>query len=361
MRILIDIGHPAHVHLYKNLYFYLLNKGHKVTVTVKNIKSARELLDHYDIPYIVLGKKRDSKAGKLIQQILFDIITLFIVLFRRIEIAIGSSITITHMSIITGIKSVVMDDDDDEVQPLFVKYAHPYASAILSPDVLRNKRARRDTVFYPGYHELAYLHPDRFKPDPGVLSSAGLNPGEPYFILRFNEFRAHHDYNVAGLSPEQKDTLIRTLLPSGRVFITTESDDNRYDKYHIRVKPHEIHSFIYYAKLFIGDSQTMASEAGVLGTPAIRYNSLVNRLSYLDEQEKKYGLIFGYAPGNFEGMMEKIEQLLSEKNLKEVWVKKRQNLLNDKIDVSSFVIWFVENYPQSKEAGYEGFLSQMQA
>ena len=56
--------------------------------------------------------------------------------------------------------------------------------------------------------------------------------------------------------------------------------------------------------------------------------------------------------------MEKVEQLLAEKNLKELWGKKRQHLLNDKIDVSSFVIWFVENYPASEEAGYEGFISQ---
>jgi len=28
--ILIDINHPAHVHFFKNLYFELIKRGHKV-------------------------------------------------------------------------------------------------------------------------------------------------------------------------------------------------------------------------------------------------------------------------------------------------------------------------------------------
>ena len=50
--ILIDIAHPAHVHLLRNSYFELLNHGHQVIVTVKNIPSAMQLMDAYGIPYI---------------------------------------------------------------------------------------------------------------------------------------------------------------------------------------------------------------------------------------------------------------------------------------------------------------------
>jgi len=32
-------------------------------------------------------------------------------------------------------------------------------------------------------------------------------------------------------------------------------------------------TYLYYANVYIGDSQTMATEASVLGTPAIRSNS----------------------------------------------------------------------------------------
>jgi hypothetical protein len=34
-------------------------------------------------------------------------------------------------------------------------------------------------------------------------------------------------------------------------------------------------------------------------------------------------------------------------NLKEEWEIKRQKMLNDKIDMTAFLIWFAENYPES--------------
>ena len=40
MNILIDIAHPAHVHLIKNVYKVLCKKGHNVVVTVKDIPVA---------------------------------------------------------------------------------------------------------------------------------------------------------------------------------------------------------------------------------------------------------------------------------------------------------------------------------
>jgi predicted glycosyltransferase len=50
MNILIDINHPAHVHLLRNVFFLLKEKGHEVTVVVKEIPSAMRLMDLYGIP-----------------------------------------------------------------------------------------------------------------------------------------------------------------------------------------------------------------------------------------------------------------------------------------------------------------------
>ena len=349
MNILIDIGHPAHVHLYRHFYFDAKARGHRIYVTVKDVHSARRLLDSYKIPYRVIGRKGRSKGGKLFQQLWFDLRTLMLVLSRKIDIGLGSSITNTHVSLLTPMKSIVFDDDDDEVQPLFVKYAHPFASALISPDSLRGKRKRKDTIYYPGYHELAYLHPDRFVPDPSVLERSGIREGETYFVMRFNEFLAHHDYDVTGLSDDQKERLINTLSAHGKVFITTESEDsNRFSAYRIKIDPTEIHSFLYYATMFVGDSQTMTSEAGILGTPAVRCNSLVKRLSYLSEQEKVYGLNYSFVPAEFDRMHEKIVELLATPGLKETWREKSLRLAREKLELSGFMLWFVENYPESE-------------
>lgn len=348
MNILIDIGHPAHVHYYRNLAHELIGKGHKVVWVIKDMKVAKSLLDHYGFEYIVVPKKGDGILGKFLRQIQYDVLLWQICMKEKINLAIGTSVTIAHVSKVTPIKSIVFDDDDDEVQPLVTKYVNPFADTLLSPEALRGKRRRIDTIYYPGYHELAYLHTNRFIPDPSVLTESGLGEGESFFIMRFNVFKAHHDVGIKGLSIGQKLRLIEILRPYGKVFITTEREiEPDLQEYQIRIDPEKIHSLMAYATIFLGDSQTMTSEAAMLGIPSLRCNSFAGRISYLEEQEKKYGLTFAFLPEQFDRMIIKLNELLSNPNLITEWQQKRQKMLDDKIDVTSFWTWFIDNYPGS--------------
>ena len=348
MNILIDIGHPAHVHYYRNLAKELENNGHHVFWTVKNIAVAKKLLDYYGFKYAVLPKKADGIVGKILRQLQYDLIILFLCLKNNIHIAIGTSVSIAHVSRITKVQSIVLDDDDDEVQPLVTNYVNPYASALLSPEALKGKRKRKDTVYYPGYHELAYLHPNRFIPNISILKEAGIKPGNTFFIMRFNVFKAHHDVGINGLSLNQKLQLIEILKPHGKIFITTEREiEPELKQYQLKVSPEKIHSLMAYATLFLGDSQTMTSEAAVLGIPSLRCNSFAGRISYIEEEEHKYGLTFGFKPENFSEMVDKLNELLSHNNLKEEFQIRREKMLSEKIDVTKFWVWFIENYPKS--------------
>ena len=348
MRILIDIGHPAHVHYYRNLTIMLINNGHDVIITVKDIQVAKELLQYYGLSYTLLPKKSDGIFGKILRQIQYNLKLLAICKKENINIGVGTSVALPHVSLLSNVKSIIFDDDDDDVQPLITKYVNPYANALLSPDALSGKRKREDTLYYKGYQELAYLHPNRFQPDPSVLEDVGVQEGDSFFILRFNVFKAHHDIGVRGFSLELKLRLIEYLKPHGKILITTErSIDPELKDYQMYVSPEKIHSLLYYAKMFIGDSQTMTSEAAILGTPAIRCNSFVGRISYLAEQEYKYGLTYGFRPDQTDQMFKKIDELLKMNNLKEEWSRRRYHMLQDKIDVTGFMVWFVENYPAS--------------
>lgn len=349
MRFLIDIGHPAHVHYFKNLAKILESRGHEVFITVKKLSSAIALLNSLGFKYIVLPEKTDSIFGKALSQIQYNWILLKICWQNKIDIALGVSITISHLSRISKIKSFVFDDDDDDVQPLFVRWGHPYATELVSPDVLKGKQRRKDTIYYPGYHELAYLHPKWFSPDENVLNEIGLNKSDKFFILRFNAFKAHHDTGVIGLTNLQKNKVVEILQRIGKVFITSERElDMEFEQYRLNVSPEKIHSILYYATMFVGDSQTMSSEAAVLGTPSIRCNSLVGKISYLEEEEIKYRLTYGFRPDQFDQLILKIEDLLLMNNLKMEWVKRRALMLEDKIDVTSFWLWLIEKYPKSK-------------
>ncbi len=346
MNVLIDIAHPAHVHLTKNVYFQLINKGHQVTVTTKDIPAAISLLELYHIPYTNLGKKNNGLLGKTFGQLKYNYQLGKIARKNKINLTFGSSLTLAQMTKLYHIPSIILDDDDDEVEPLFVKYAHPAASVILSPACVQRKSSK--TIKYDGYHELTYLHPNRFQPDPSVLKEAELLPNETYFILRFNAFKAHHDVGAQGLSIENKRKLIALLEKKGKVFITTERNiDEEFKKYQLKIRPDKIHSFIFYATMLIGDSQTMTSEAAVLGTPGIKLNSFAGRLSVPNELENKYKLCYSFSPPDFDMMMNKIKELIETQDLKEKFQFRRQQMLSDKIDVSAFFVWFIENYPES--------------
>jgi predicted glycosyltransferase len=348
MNIIIDIGHPAHVHLYKHFIQEMTGKGNGLFVTVKHIPDALELLDIYQIPYIHLGTKSDSLKGKLLNQFRYDWLIYRLVRKNRIQFGVGSSISIAHISKLTGMTSFIFDDDDSAVEPLFVKFGHPFSDYVVTPECLAHENYGEKHITYPGFHELAYLHSNRFQPDPGVLDDLDLSEENSFFVLRFNSFKAHHDIGARGISGKDKKMLVDLLRHHGRVLITCEGEiDPEFSEHRVGLSPEKIHSLLYYAKMFISDSQTMTSEAAVLGTPAIRCNSFVGRISYLEEQEHRYGLTYGFTPDRGEQMLQKVKSLLGKPDLKDEWQRRRQKMLSDKIDVTAFMVWFVENYPDS--------------
>ena len=349
MRVLVDIGHPGHVHLLKNVAKNLEKRGHKVFYSVRDIPVAKRLMDIYGMPYIDLGKKSDSIIGKAWTVIKQDILLFWYVIIHRIDIGLSSGIALPHVSCLTKMKSFVFDDDDDEVEKFIVKYCHSYTNVVLSPLAVRDHRKTENAIFYAGYHELAYLHPNVFQPDETVLKRLGIKEDEKYFVMRFVALKGHHDIGNKGLSFEQKKKLIEILSQYGRVIITGERKlEPEFEPYRMSVPAEDMHSVMYYASLYIGDSQTMTSEAAVLGVPALRCNTFVGRISYLEEEEYKYDMTYGFTPNNFDKLLEKLNEMLANPKLKEEWAEKRKILLSEKIDVSAFFTWFIENYPESK-------------
>ena len=102
-----------------------------------------------------------------------------------------------------------------------------------------------------------------------------------------------------------------------------------------------------FASFLVCDSQSMAVEASMLGLPSIRFNDFSGKIGVLEELEHKYGLTYGIKTDQPERLFEKIDELLAMPNLREEFQHRRQKMLDDKIDVTAFLVWFIENYPQS--------------
>ena len=68
----------------------------------------------------------------------------------------------------------------------------------------------------------------------------------------------------------------------------------------------------------------MAAEAGVLGTPFVRFNDFVGRLSYLNELENKYHLGRGHKTNDVEGFYASIQHWLDTPDRKGICAERRQ-------------------------------------
>ena len=344
MNILIDIGHPGHVHLLHGVAEEMKKRGHIVFYSVREIPVAKQLMEHYGMtPWIDLGGKKDSLWGKAKTVLHQDAQSLKFVRRNHIDIGLSSGLVLSHVSKLSHMKSYVFDDDDDIVEPLSVKFEHPLSDVVFTPDCIQRKT--KHAVYYAGTHELAYLHPNRFTPDPTVLRHAGIQEGERFFIMRFVALKGHHDVGQQGLTLKQKEALVNLLMPHGRVIITSErAIEPEFEQYRLPVPPEEIHSLMAYSSMFLGDSQTMTSEAAILGVPALKCNTFAGRLSVPNMLEQKYDLCYAYQPTQFDEMYHHIEQLLARNPevLKTEWQSKRQRMLQDMIDPTEFFVNYIE-------------------
>ncbi|KAF5412880.1 MAG: hypothetical protein C5S38_07680 [Candidatus Methanophagaceae archaeon] len=348
MRILVDIGHPAHVHLFKNMIWKLESDGHEVKITTRDKDVTLALLDAYEFTYEFLGRHRTGLASKISGAVKTNYGLYKIAKTFKPDILIGASgnFYVAQVSRLIGKPSVIFEDSEPDKSIYWL--CEPFATAICTPFCFKGKLNHKKHVRYNGYKELAYLHPNYFKPDSSVLNDLKLNNGDDFVILRFVAWKAGHDFMQEGFNLETKQRFIHELERYCRVFISSESKlPGEFEQYRITIPPHKIHDMLYYAQMLIGDSQTMTTEAGILGTPAIRCNSFVgeNDMGNFIELENKYGLIYSYRDSV--KALNKAVELLKTDNPKKDWQIKREKLLNEKIDVTNFMVGFIEDYPRS--------------
>lgn len=352
MKYLFYLGHPAHFHLFKNTIKVLGSNGHKVTVLIKKKDILEDLLVRSGLSFInILPEGRgDSKSGLALGMLKRDSRLFMHSLRHRPDLMIGTSTEIGHVGTLLRIPSINVNEDDAEAVPLYSRLSYPFSTHILSPEVCNNGRWEGKSIKYAGYHELAYLHPDNFTPSKDIANRY-LQIGKPYFLIRFAKLSAHHDKDVTGINDYLAVKIIEALKPFGEIYITSERKfDPRFEPFRLKIDPVDIHHVMAFASLYIGDSQTMAAESGVLGVPFVRFNGFVGRLGYLSELENKYQLGYGIKPSEPVRLLEVINELVRMENRAAVFQIRRRKMLEEKINLTSFMVQLFENYPGSVKA-----------
>lgn len=339
MNVVISIEHPAWAHQFRYIIRALKERGDSVTVLAVDKDGDLQLLDAFSIPYI---KMADSTGKNF-----FEKVWLFFKLcisYTKECKKVNADILIGRLSPMMSVASFFLRRphilyDDDEVCVIELALARMFSTKIITPMPFYKNLGEKQ-IRVPMYKELYYLDAKHFAPDKNVLASVGINPDEKYVIVRFVAWLASHDIGLNGLNDDEKLEYVKALSKYVKVYISSEKKlSAELEPYRIKIPYENIHHAMYYAQLVISDGATMASEAVVLGTHAIRLSPI--KCGTFLEQEEKYHLLKWF-PGAtkawFEKSFEYTKSLLADEELWKKGKEKRKVLLNDMVDCNEYFI-----------------------
>jgi len=349
MNILVYLGHPAQYHFIKNTIRLLKSKGHSVILLIKTKDVLEQLVrqDGFNFINIQHKSRKNNSIAIILASFERTLKVLKIARKNKIDILIGTDSSVAQAAYILGKHAITTLEDDYEVISKLAKLTYPFTSSIVVPKVCSVGKWEHKKVAYEGYMKLAYLHPKHFIPDIQIVRKY-IEAGN-YCIIRMAKLTAHHDVGINGLNIELVNNLIKIAEEkSFKVYISSETRlDESLEQYQLKLNQNDIHHLMAYASLLISDSQSMSVEAAILGVPSIRFSDFAGKISVLEELESKYSLTFGVKTKQPEKLIELTELFLSESNLRDQFQERRKKMLSEKIDVTSFFVWFIENFPES--------------
>lgn len=375
MKVLFMISHPAHFHMFRYTIENLQKDGHQVVNVIRPKDVLEQLCIDANLPFYKV-KDRPKKWGMfglaifLIEKI---IEVLHIACKEKPDMLVGSDGVLAVVGKLLRIPAFECYEDDGEAIALYAKMFFPIYTGLICPKCCSAWKWNNKKIAYPSYQEFGYLYPSQFTPDKSVVEKYGIDTSKTYFLIRFAKLTAHHDVGIHGMNTQIAEHVVELLKPHGQIYITSERElEPQFEPYRICINPLDMHHVMAFASLYIGDSQTMAAEAGVLGTPFVRFNDFVGRLSYIHELEcptdytpRKDGYVpfvdkhvpddvhyclgYGHKTADIEGFYRSIEKWMAEPNRKEICAERRERMLSEKIDYAKYLTWFIENYPASQQ------------
>ena len=348
MKTLIFTNTPAHVHLYKNVVKRLEATGYEVLVLARSDECTEALLSYYELPYETYGKRSGS-----LRSLAWELPSHLRTIAPRArgfdpDVIFGKGPYAAAAGAVTRTPTIAVLDSETSFDHIV---ARPFVRALLTPDAFQKDLGRKHHTF-SGVTELAYLHPDDFEPDPSVREALGVERDEPYAIVRFNAFNGHHDVGKRGFSIEQRRHLLSELSERATVFVSDERGELVTDGTEAQpfdLHPAQMHDALAEAALLVADTQTMVTEAALLGTPAIRSNSFVgadDMGNFIELEE--HDLIRNLE--SFDAVLEQSRTLLADETAEERWERRRDEYVCGANNVTELLYEIAVTYCDSRQS-----------
>jgi hypothetical protein len=340
MNILFTVQHPANVHLFKHAADRLDAAGHEVLTLARRKEVTVELLEKYDLDHRVLCDAHDGSVVDIARtQLAYEFRVLRAAYRFDPDVVVTSGgLAGAHASRLVGAASLTFLDTETHVAG-HNRLVTPFTDRVYTPRWLTSD-CGPNQVRYDGLHELAYLHPNQFTPDPDLLTERGVDPDDRFFVVRFGAYDAIHDVGKSGFSRAGMSELVDRLDAEGTVYITDEDGlPPEFRSYDLPVDPHEIHHLLAYADGFVGEVATMTIEAAVLGTPTVRMSPFAggNDMGKFRELDRR-GLVRSFSDSHEAAALEAVSEIASDETAPAEWESRRREFLDDTVDVTEFIV-----------------------
>lgn len=334
MKILVEVTHPAHAHFFKHPLELWWGQGHDLLVTSRTKDCTTGLLGRIGVEHLVLSSQSKSGMFSMVRELAVRNRALSRVVRKfKPDVLCGlGGTSAAQVGFATGRPSVVFyDTESARLQNLLT---YPFATLVCVPECYTGRVPRRRTARYRGYHELSYLHPDYFAPDRDVALANGLSPRHETYLLRLVSWRASHDVGIKGWSVETLMAVVDFLSQRGKVLISAEGPlPAKLETLRYHGAPDQLHHVLAFSRLYVGESATMASEASMLGVPAI-YAAPSYR-GYVSDQERRYGFVRFVERPTQSSIVSAMAQLFEIP--RERIAAEQARMLSEVVDVARFV------------------------
>ncbi len=338
MKYLFELNHPKHYYQFKYVMLKLREDGHTVKVVARDKDVLLKVLQEEKIDYEIFGKHRKKMYAKVLGTL--PLLLSYNKIIRRFKpdvIVSKASFYSVVLAKLNKAKSVIFPDS--EVVKVTNKYVVPLATKVVTPGCFGLDYGEKH-IRIKGIFEDCYLAPSIFTPDDSVVGQFQLE--RPYAVFRFVGWFANHDVGNNGFTVEQKVQMVYEVEKHMKVYISSEKtlpDELKHCQ--LPVPASLIHHVLAFADLYLGDSQTMSTEAALLGTPAIRSNSFVgsNDMTNFKVLENNYGLLRNVK--SFEDVLKILTDYASNSRKKE-WIEKRDKYFMTVGDTNQQIVDILE-------------------
>jgi uncharacterized protein len=268
MRILFDIGHPAHLNFFRNAIIILQSKGNEIIISYLQRGKVPKIVqkEYPGFRLFPIGVHKGTKVSIILQANILRFIQHFNLRLReKYDIGVSvNSIPLGAVCKLTGIPNIQFDDDIE--RKLNVYLERKTANSVIFPEFVGGQKWFKT---YCGLKEWAYLSPKYFKPNIKVLETYNLTEKKYIFVREVDTGSFNYGNQKANLIAS-----VAAYFPADYEVVLSLENKNFIDKFPkdwilLNEPVEDIHSLIYFSKFLISSGDSMAREGGMLGIPSI--------------------------------------------------------------------------------------------